>query len=100
MKLIKFLLLLPFKLLMLIFGKNKSANDSSKEVMYDVVIRGTIQLNGSKPLNHKVRMNQTQLNSFKGYNRKEVMRGWIQANYPGANLKTSHGVVSEYKKVK
>ena len=74
---------------------NKLFQSSSNDQMYDVRIKGTIQLNGSKTINHIVRMNKPQMQMFTGSKRYEAIEGWIKANYPGAKIPSIRGFSCE-----
>lgn len=67
-------------------GSSRSSSSSNHEKMYNVRIKGTIQANGPKIINHVVQMNETQMRLFSGSKRYEAIEGWVNANYPGARI--------------
>jgi len=69
----------------LLFG-----GSSSKEEMYEVKIKGTIQSNGPKAINRVVLMDRTQMQMFTGSKRYAAIEGWLKANYPAAKPQQSY----------
>lgn len=61
-----------------------SSSSSNNEKLYKVRFQGTIRANGPIPINKVVEMDEKQMHLFMGSKRKEAVKGWINANYPGA----------------
>lgn len=54
---------------------------------YKITVKGTGQLNGSRPINQSFITEDAKLaQSFTGANRYQVIEAWIQANYPGVKI--------------
>lgn len=82
-----------------LFGGDSSSESTSKEEIYEVHIKGTIQANGPKIVNRIVRMDRTQMLLFTGSKRYEAIEGWIKANYPGAKIPNIRSFGVESKRV-
>lgn len=82
-----------------LFGGDSSSESTSREEMYEVRIKGTIQANGPKIINRVVCMDRTQMQLFTGSKRYEAIEGWIKANYPGAKIPNIRSFEVESRRV-
>ena len=76
-----------------LFGSDDSTKSSKGQAMYEIHIAGSIQANGSKHINRKIVVDETQKQLFTGSKRKEALEGWVRVNYPGVTKVNSLVVV-------
>lgn len=64
--------------------------DYTKEELYEVRIKGTVQCNGPKVIDKRFVADKVQAQMFQGNKRYEAIEGWVRANYPAAKAQTSY----------
>lgn len=65
-------------------------NNSKKEQLYHVLIKGSIQCNGPKIIYKTFVADKLQAQMFTGSRKYEAIEGWIRANYPAAEPQTNY----------
>lgn len=79
---------------------SKSNGSSGGEQMYEVKIKGTIQMNGPKNIRETIVVDRQQMQAFTGSKRYEAIEGWLKVNYPGATIPNIRSFAAEAKPIK